>query len=322
MARWSKALSAGIGRRGAAIFVASLVLAAGIWLLLNLSLSYSAPLSASIIARSNIPGRFEESVSPVVVEARCRTTGFKILHNRRQLRRGPVKVWIDPEVLQPAGEDVFTVSTAALSGYVDKIFGPEVSLESFASQGVSFRFARENFRKVPVRLVPNVSFKPQYMARGEITVSPDSVFIYGEEKYIEMFDQVLTHPLELSGVSASRSGSIGLDVPKGVRLSAESVEYQLDVARYVEIRRSVKVQVRGVPSGRNLEVFPSTAELTVRRAFPSSGSPEDELGLYVDFREFNSSRTGRCVGHFSGLGPGILSCRADPEVFDCVETSD
>ena len=308
--------------RGVAILVASLLLAAAIWLLHNLSLSYSATMSASIIARSNIPGRFEESVAPVTVEARCRATGFRILRNRRLEKRGPVTVWFEPEVWRQAGDDSFIIPSNELSAYIDKIFGPEVRLESFSSSGVSFRFARENHKKVPVRLVRNVTYKPQYMALGDIRVRPDSVIIYGEQKYIEMFDQVLTRPLELSGVSASRNGSILLDVPKGVRLSETAVDYQLDVARFVEIRRSVKVQSRGVPSGRRLEIFPSTAELVIRRAFPASGTPEDDLGLYIDYRDFNSSRTGRCVAKISGMTPGILACELTPDVFDCIETND
>ena len=310
------------GGKGASVFVASLLLAAAIWLLHNLSLNYSAPMSASIVARSNIPGRFQESVSPVIVEARCRATGFKILRNRRLQRRGPVVVWFDPEVFKETGDDIFSISASELSGYVDKIFGSDVQLESFASPGVSFRFTRENHKKVPVRLMRNITFKPQYMALGDVSVKPDSVIIYGEEKYIEMFGEVLTRPLELSGVSASRSGTVALDVPKSVRVSSQSVDYQLDVVRFVEMRRTVKVQGRGVPDGRHLEIFPSVADLVIRRAFPASGTPEDEIGLYIDYRDFNSSRTGRCVARISGLTPGILSCVPSPEVFDCVETGD
>ena len=193
-------------------------------------------------------------------------------------------------------------------------------METGVSDRVTFRFAAENFRKVPVQVVRSLSFKPQYMAAGEIRVKPDSVLIYGEENYLSAFESIRTRPLELTGVSSSRTGTLELEHPRGVRLSHESVSYELDVTRYVELRRTVKVQARGVPAGHTLDIYPSTAELVIRTEFPSNGSPEDRVYPYVEYGDFNVSRTGRCVARIGGLSPAVLSCTSEPETFDCLES--
>jgi len=308
-----------IDRRDAAALIASLLLACGILITDKLTDSYTSVFRAVVSAKSEIPGRARTSLSPVTIEARCTATGLRLLHNRRQQRHKQLSVWFDPDVFKYEGDDMYSISAADLAAYVDKIFGQEVRMESALSDKVTFRFAAENYRKVPVHMVRSLSFKPQYMAAGEIRVKPDSVLIYGEEKYISAFERILTRPVELYNLSSSRTGTIQLEHPKGVRVSQESVSYELDVVRYVEVRRTVKLRASGVPAGHTLSIYPSTAELVIRTEFPSTGTPEQDIFPYIDYQDFNLSRNGRCVARIGGLSPAVLSCVCEPELFDCLE---
>lgn len=311
----------GSGRNGrdATVFVVSLLLAFSIWLIHNLSLSYSMTLRAVVTACSNIPGRYQASLSPVTIEARCRTTGFNLLRSHRSGRKVVRQVWMDPKLFTHVSGDQFSVSANELSGYVTEIFGQDVRLESFVSPSVTFRFAEENHRKLPVHAVRSITYKPQYTMVGDITLSPDSVMVYGDGKYIDHFERILTKPLTLSGVSNSRTGSIALEVPKGIRLSDTEVAYDLEVSRYVEIRSRAKVSVRGVPAGHSVETYPSLADVVMKCVFPVSGDPAGQLQLYVDYRDFLGSRSGKCVAQAVSLPPGVISIEMEPEVFECVE---
>lgn len=305
--------------RDVTVFVVSLLLAFSIWLIHNLSLSYSMTLRSVVTACSNIPGRYQTSLSPVTIEARCRTTGFNLIRSHREERKPPKQVWIDPQLFNHVADDQFTVSANELSGYVTEIFGQDVRLESFVSPSVTFRFAAENNRKVPVHVVRSITYRPQYTSVGDIRISPDSVMIYGDGKYIDHFDRILTKPLTLSGVSNSRTGTISLEEPKGIRLSETEVAYDLEVSRYVEIRSRVKVGVRGVPAGRTVDVYPSVADVVMKCSFPVTGDPAGQLRLFVDYREFQNSRSGKCLARTSSLPSGVISVEVEPEVFECVE---
>ena len=61
------------------IMVLSLVVAVFVWTLTNLSKEYSGTISVPVVAECNIDGHGLESSNTVVVSARCRTDGFRLL---------------------------------------------------------------------------------------------------------------------------------------------------------------------------------------------------------------------------------------------------
>ena len=76
----------GVNRRDLTVFLLSLLLAFGVWLLYNMNQSYSATLQARVLLKSNLPGYFPQSSEPGIVEARCRATGYDVIRCRRRMR--------------------------------------------------------------------------------------------------------------------------------------------------------------------------------------------------------------------------------------------
>lgn len=303
-------------RRDVIGFLASLLLAFALWIVHNLSLSYSGTLSVPVIAESNIPGRFDVCESPVIITARCHTSGYAMLFRGRK----PVKVVIDPSDFTYAEGDYYSISDNELSRYVTKIFGSEVSLESFLSQSYRFKFLPENNRKVPVAPVFDITFGEEYSQIGAPYIQPDSVIVYGEPRTVNAIDKVYTEQLALSGVSTPKHGTLKLIAPKGTRLSDTQIHYSIDVTRCVEIRRDFKVEVRNVPSDRRLMVFPSTAYVELLCAFPVDPDPTPAITLYIDYDDFANSLNGRCVARTDELPANVISITVDPQIFECFET--
>ncbi len=297
----------------------SLLLAFSIWLIHNLSLNYSDTLSMPVVARCEIEGHSNVSSNSSMIAARCRTSGFSLLRIRHQAKRKALNVRFDSKDLHHKDGEIFYITAAELSNYVTEIFGDGVRLESFLSETVQFRFPFENNKKVPVQAVQVVSFKPQYMAMGQIRLQPDSVTIYGEPFHLEHIDRVFTRTIDLHNLKSSAHGVIRLDPVHGVRMSTTEVNYSLDVTRYVEIRSEVSVGVRNVPAGKKLSVYPSTASVVFKCAFPLSQDPTEGVQFYIDYADFKSSIGGKCIAHASRVPEGVIECTVTPEVFDCVE---
>ena len=112
---------------------------------------------------------------------------------------------------------------------------------------------------------------------------------------------------------------VKLNKPAGIRLSAEEVAYELPVSRYVEIRGSFPVEVWNAPAGREVQVYPPTANVSLRCAFPLAKDPMASFKVYIDYKDFSESMSGKCVPKTLKLTQGVLDCRIEPEVFDCVE---
>lgn len=309
-----------VNGRDLAVFLLSLLLAFSIWISHNLSLQYSSLISVPVIAQSNIEGRASESSNTVAVVARCRTTGYRLLSKNRSAKRRTLRVFFSPDDLYYASEDVFEITANELGGYVNEIFGDNVQLESFISSKLQFKFAEESHKKVPVQAMSIVSFKPQYMATEPMSLSPDSVIVYGEPLTLQNIDRVYTESIKLESVSHVSHGVAKLEPPKGsVRLSEQEVSYSLDVSRFVEISKDVVVGVRNVPAGKDLSVYPSEARVVFKCAFPMTVDPTDNVTLYVDYNDFASSINGRCVPHANGISDTILDYSVEPQVFECIE---
>ena len=304
--------------RDLVIFLLSLMLAFGIWLVHNLTLRYSAIMNVTVNAVSNIQGRAAESSNTAVITARCRASGFKLLKNSRNQDK-TVKVYFNPEEFTKGDNDTYYLSSNALASYVPDIFGEDVQLESFVTQNAIFRFSAEDYKKVPVSPRLITSYRPQYTAMESIRFSPDSVILYGDPNYLESIDRIFTRPLELKNLKNDAHGEINLDVPSGLRASEQAVSYSLPVTRYVEVSSEIRIEVINLPADKFLSVYPSTARVVFKCVFPLSVDPTRNVSLYVDYEEFAQSINGRCVPRISGLPSSVIDYTVEPQIIECME---
>lgn len=184
---------------------------------------------------------------------------------------------------------------------------------------VRFKFLPENFAKLPVIPVVDLSFRGQYMALNEMSFQPDSVLVYAEPARLEEIDRILTRPISLRDLHASVHGAAKLDIPAGARLSQNEVAYSLEVTRFVEFRRVLPIEIRGARGRRSISALPSESTVTFRCIFPMTSDPSEKVSLYVDYSEFAESLDGTCLVHVDGLPESVINCVLDPEVCVCVE---
>lgn len=303
------------------VFLASLFVAFLVWLMTNLSRSYPGVLSVPVIAECNIEGHSDRSANAATAVARCHASGFILLRNGfRHRNPQPVRVRFARQDLRSAGGEEYYVAGSVLNGYAIDIFGEGASVDAFVSDTLRFRFPAQMSRKVPVELVHEVLYRPQYMSSAPLRIEPDSVVVYGESARLESVDRVYTSSLYLDDVHENMHGILKLGRVKGVRLSENEVSYNLTVSRYVELQASVPVEVWNAPPGKRLQVFPSTADVTFRCVFPVSRDPAESFRLYVDYADFAGSLNGRCIPRTLKLPPGVIDYRVNPEVFDCIQT--
>lgn len=296
----------------------SVLFSAMIWLMYNLSQSYSEIVSIPVVAESNIEGRARRSSSEMTVSAMVKAPGFRLLKLTAKSVK-PVAVEFEPEDLRHVDGDYFSLAVSNLIKYVSRIYGDGVTLESFISGDLQFKFAQENHKKVPVKPVQIISFKPQYMALEDMKLIPDSVVVYGDPARLAGIEAVFTKPISKKDIRTSIHGNARLQAPSGVRLSHREAVYSQEVNRYVEVSTAAKVVTKHAPAGKRLTILPSTVNVSFRCVFPMSINPVDRAEFYVDYREFEESITGRCVVHCEGLPDGVISYVVDPEVCECTE---
>lgn len=302
------------------LLATSLLLAVLIWFLSNLSRSYSGVLGVPVVAECNIQGHSNVSSNSAILSARCRADGYRLLREGTRRSRRPVHVLFDRADLRFDAGDRFFVTGNVMNNYLQQIFGDKVDVEGIITDTLYFTFSPENNKRVPVRFAGDFSYRTQYMASGPLRVTPDSVTVYGEKARLDLVDHVSTNQVFLDDVHEAQHGILRLRRIKGVRLSDEEVSYELPVSRYVEMRSELPVSVRNIPNGHHLDVFPSRATVILHCTFPVMRNPFESFDLYIDYEDFASSLSGRCVARVQDLPRGVLDYRVEPAVFDCLET--
>ena len=302
------------------LFATSLLLAMLIWFLSNMSRSYSGVLGVPVVAECNVQGYSDVSSNSAILSVRCRADGFRLLREETRRSRRPVRVAFDRADLRHDTGERFFVTGNVMNNYLRQIFGDKVDVEDIVTDTLFFTFTTENNKRVPVNFAGDFSYRSQYMASGPLRITPDSVTVYGEKARLDLVDHVSTVPVTLDDVHEAQHGVLRLRRIKGVRLSDEVISYELPVSRYVEMRSELPVTVKNVPGGRHLDVFPSRATVILHCTFPVGRDPFEAFELYIDYADFASSLSGRCVARVRELPRGVLDYRVEPAVFDCIET--
>lgn len=306
-----------ISGRDWVVLLLALLLAFSIWVIHNLSLKYNNYMSVPVVAKCSIPGHASASADKADVTARCRATGYKVIKSHL-LKGRNVEITFKNADLKHKEKDIFYILSSDLKDYSYQIYGPEITVEYFTSDTLFFRFPFENFKKVPVVPISNVTYKDQYMAESPLTVSPDSVLVYGEPFRIENVNAVYTRPISYTELSDDVSGVVKLEKIKNVRISEPVVNYSLNVKRYVEVLRTVPVTVVNVPAGKNMLVYPTSVEVSLKCNFPLLDDPDKGLRVEADYNDLLKSLGQRCVLKVISLSRGVISCEATPVSVSCI----
>lgn len=304
-----------VSRRDLPVFLASLLAAFCIWLFHNLSLQYNDFLTVPVVARCNIEGHSTVSANTSDVVARCRLSGYELLSAKIHQNK-PVEVSFSR--LHHRGGEMFYVTSGELLEYVHRLFGDNATLDYFVSDTLNFRFPFQQYKKVPVEPVLSLTFASQYMMAGDIVLEPDSVMVYGEPIHLEEIRSVQTEPVKYKGLKSSVHSEIPLKRTKGYRLSEEAVKYRINTVRYVDIRSTVTIGVTNVPPDKKLTVYPPVAEVVYRCIFPVTDLDWEKVEFNVDYEDFASSLSGKCIPRAGGLPDSVLYYDIEPFAFDCI----
>lgn len=303
--------------RDLAVFLLALLLAFSTWLIHNLSLKYTDYISASVVAQCNIEGRSPSSENCSDIIARGRTTGYGFIVSDIRTGRIPTFVDFKPESLKHLEGDRFYILSQDLFEYSHLIYGDGVTVEYFASDTVFFTFPEISHKKVPVQPVYSLTYQPQYMIDGELEFTPDSVIVYGEPYRLDRVEKVFTEPIRHYDLSSPVQGLVKLESAPELKYSVNDIHYKVDVKRYVDIVTTLPVKTLNVPADKKLVVYPSSVEVKIKCSFPLEADPEAGVELYVDYRDFQNSISGKCPVRLSGIPRGYITYETDPVAVNC-----
>ena len=125
----------------------------------------------------------------------------------------------------------------------------------------------------------------------KITLSPDSVLVYGEASRLAQLQEIRTEVIKDSLSSTGISRKLKLKLPYDTYSDFDNVQVKITLEELTERSYNLPIQIEHVPEGFTIIPLPSTADVTI--TLPRSrynDVSEANLTLSADFRSLTSNK--------------------------------
>lgn len=204
---------------------------------------------------------------------------------------------------------LFRVNYSALNSQLRKLFRRDASIGKISPENIECRTTDRPAKRVPVDYFDNLNVSPdkRYVMYGDIECAPDSVDIYGDIITLAGISEVKIAALRETNVDHTLERMVRLQAIDGVRIKPATVTLTIPVEPLIQKRQAVPVQVRNLPDGVNVIVFPGTVDATFLLPQSLYKKPVDSFVAVVDYNAINtdSKKVAVTVGEVPAVYEGV-----------------
>ncbi|NOQ24497.1 MAG: hypothetical protein GQ564_03965 [Bacteroidales bacterium] len=246
------------------IFLFFVVLSTIFWFLNQLEEEYLTEISLPV-RYTNFPNdKILVNDLPNHFDLRIRAHGYKLLEYKISNKFLPYSINVNSLALRMQNNSGVT-SLFALTRLLNKDIEDQISSEleivSISPDSLHFEFADKVFKKVPVISLLNLVPETQYMIRGSIQFTPDSITISGAQPIIDTIEYVYTKRIDFTELNSNLNDEIDLKAINNVEFSEEEVDVNINIEKFTEGSHKIKLNIINVPDTLIIRTFPK--EITV-----------------------------------------------------------
>ena len=269
------------------VFLFFLILTAVIWLLVELSKTYTSTIAIRV-SFTNVPSNKMLQEDPVSeLNATVRGPGFNLL----KLKIKKPKVELDLNNLVISGNSHYLLTNRLISNLSAQIVG-ETNILNIEKDTLFFDFGTKIFKRVPVMADLNVQFNLGHNLTNGLKITPDSVLISGPEKFVDSIVEIRTNYLEINEVSQHIDTELPLNIGNigdFVTLSDEKVKIYGEVDKFTEGSFSLPVVIINEPEGVKINPFPKEIEIIYQAGLSNfSKITKNSFTIVYDFKQYES----------------------------------
>lgn len=301
-----------IERRRLTVFVSCLIVAFSTWMMIALSGNYIYKVESKVNYVDPPENRAYHPLQDDSVTLQIEGSGWQLLFSR--LRLQPTAINVSLKSLKTRSFIVFSNQL----GDLNKQFTSSQKVISVLPDTLFFDFSKRSVKKIPIRLMHNLTFENNYGISGPIRMTPNHVIVNGATEDLKKIEIWPTTMLTRNDVSAPITAKIGFMESKANNIDVFplSVKVEIPVEMFTEKIIEVPVKVLNA-GGREVQVLPERVAVTVMT--PLSRYPVikvDSFSVAIDLKDRPKNGYSQLPVLIRRRPQFIKMVKVDPQVVD------
>tara|TARA_R110001583_G_scaffold4351_2_gene25228 strand:- start:62297 stop:63265 length:969 start_codon:yes stop_codon:yes gene_type:complete len=241
------------------VFLVILVLTSIIWLLIELSKTYTSSVPFRVEYKNVPTGKLLQKKPVSELNIALKAPGFTLLKYKVKTH----KIRLDLKNLIKKGSNYYLLPNQQLS-YLNSQLSGENEIVSVLSDTIVVELGKNKSKKIPINPSLDIKFKLGYNLIKNIKIIPDSVIVTGPEKYVDSIKELTTAVFEIHNVYNDIDENLELMLPAkktNLRVAAKKVNIQGEVDKFTEGRFIIPVAVINEPENVKINTFPKEIEV-------------------------------------------------------------
>ena len=234
------------------------------WLLTMMSKMHETTLVVPV-SYINYPQDLVEIEAPLeYIKVRVKTTGISIvlfhLFNHNSLVLNYKVANSQP---RENGENLFWIMNSKRNE-VMRVLGSSTEIMAIMPERVIVPFTKKNKKEVPVILNADIHCKQGFWLANDVSINPSSVVIYGDQDVLDTVNSIKTNFLRKRELDGRHIFDISIIIPDVLGCESKSVSLEINAEPFIEEIIVQEVEVRNLPSGYSMKLFPREVNVTLR----------------------------------------------------------
>ncbi|ARV08141.1 hypothetical protein BTO05_00230 [Winogradskyella sp. PC-19] len=195
------------------------------------------------------------SFSKVTMKAK----GFSLL---KYMFNNPKEINIDArsETVKRGKQILWDISNNKYQ--LNEAFGNSVEILDIKPDTIYFTIDVLASKKVPVKLMKDITYATGFDVINELRLSQDSVKIIGSKRYIDTISVINTEPLDLKNINSDISEEIAfMNTGSDIEILPKTLSVKGTVKRFTEGKFSIPIDLINTPIGKSVNFFPKNIDL-------------------------------------------------------------
>jgi hypothetical protein len=243
------------------VFIICILIASFFWLTIKLSDDYSEAFLFKVNYR-NVPS--EKMLTDVIdtnVNITIKAKGFQMLKLILTEDLENLNINLNKYDILHLKGNIYYVNTVEIKAKIGTLIGVPSKQIDIPTQRLEFKLEDLFEKKVTVINKLRFNFLPQYNLYSNISISPNSLSIFGPKSTIDTIESIFTENKEINEISADINESAILINPdhEHLHLSIEKVSIKANVEKFTESNIETTIDLSSI--NLKVKVFPNSVKV-------------------------------------------------------------